>query len=171
MENWWCNFNKIRRNILIRESVWVRRVFSVAKMICIRHILFFVAYITIDIEHYAMVWSAHTHSTWNGCEQNNFFCQNHLQMVIFSAQSQCLVCCCFCCLDPLKCDFNVHLCKLKISTLENHWNQHKNRASLCVCLLFWCWKPKKAAALSEVIYYLVGVSKSMNQNQEKCWYI
>lgn len=47
--------------------------FSVAKMICIRHILFFVAYITIDIEHYAMVWSAHTHSTWNGCEQNHFF--------------------------------------------------------------------------------------------------
>lgn len=32
MENWWCNFNKIRRNILIRVCVclcvWVRRVFS-----------------------------------------------------------------------------------------------------------------------------------------------
>lgn len=165
MENWWCNFYKIRRTILI---------YIIYVCLCERAIFYFffckiifafgtycflshTIQLTLNI---IMQWyGANIYSTWNGetkniYENNNFFFQIHPQTLFLPCHSTSYSC--FCCFDPPKCDFDVHLCKLKISTFENIGMNRNHVYAYGI-------EKQKMAVLSAKVFNSVDASKPMNQ--------
>lgn len=102
-----------------------------------------------------------------------FFCQNHLRMVFFFCHVIVFGIAGFCCFDPSKWDFNVHLCKLKISTFENiEINRNHVHAFVCVFVRFFLvLNITKTGCVERNNLQFSPCIKVNESNQEKCWYI